>query len=145
MTLTVEYHETIGSSSFLNIGTVDNLFSYIIKNKYRAMPHSAYDRIVSTIKNFPIIIPTKFGSNWHNSFKGKHFLYIGQSETKMSYISHIFCLIIMKRGNFVEDFLNTIPAKFGSYWQNSFRVNNFSYISQSETRMPVSVMFLSNQ
>jgi hypothetical protein len=72
---------------------------------------------VSTIKNFPTTIPARFGSNWHNSFKGKHVLYIGQSETKMPYISHDFCLIIMKRGNFEKDLLNIIPVKFGSYWQ----------------------------
>jgi hypothetical protein len=30
----------------------------------------------------------------------------------------------MKRENFVEDFLNIIPAKFGSYWQKcSLQIN----------------------
>ena len=74
--------------------------------------HSAYDHIMSTIKNFPTIIPARFGSNWHNSFKGKHVLYIGQSETKMPYISHAFCLIIMKREILEKDLLNIIPVKF---------------------------------
>ena len=81
------------------------------------------------------MLPTKFRFIWPSGFRGKDFLEINQSETRIVYGGHGCAWIGTKLANFIEDLPQMLPTKFPFIWPSGFREEDFLDINQSETRI----------
>jgi len=85
------------------------------------------------IENLPNTVTEQLVSNWHINFKS-FFLYIGQSETRISCGSNVLSdqneMMSFCRGPHKHH-----PSKIYFNWQSSFSGEDIFYIGQSETRL----------
>ena len=69
--------------------------------------------------------PTKFRFVWPSRFRGKYFLEINQSETRIACGDHVSNRIGTKWAIFIEDLPRMLPTKFRFIWSSGFREEDF--------------------
>ena len=88
------------------------------------------------------MIPTKFRIIWLSSFRGKDFLEIDQSETRIACCSHVYNWIGTKLALFIENRSQMLPTKFRFIWPSGFRGEESQKSTNQEQELPVVVMFV---
>jgi hypothetical protein len=81
------------------------------------------------------MLPTKFRFIWQSGFRGKDFLEINQSETRIVCDGHVCKRIGTKWALFIEDLPRMLPTKIRFICPSGFRREDFLEINQSETRI----------
>ena len=77
------------------------------------------------IEELPRMRPTKFRFVWPSGFRGKYFLEINQSETRIACGGHVSNRIGTKLALIVEDLPRMLPTKFRFIWASGFRGEDF--------------------
>ena len=88
------------------------------------------------------MLPTKFRFIWQSSFRGKDFLEINQSETRIVCGGHVCYWIGTKLAILIEDTIQMLPTKFRFIWPSGFRGEDLKKSANQKQDLPIAAIFV---